>query len=244
MMADVDRKTNGLALVVGIYLTDQPNYFLDIASELRQSTMWHVEQRWVAMGSKPAPADASEFTVDWVNALLPKFVVLNRVLRDIDLSRYEYLILCDDDIILPTGFLDAYIGWLGRYDFALAQPARTHDSFIDHPFVDRLDGLTARQTRFVEIGPLLSIRRDAFSILLPFDETSPMGWGYDFIWPCLIEQAGLKMGIIDALPVAHNLRKPTAHYSADNERKTMKEYLASHPHLSKEEAFSILESYA
>src|SRR5439155_5541514 len=118
----------------------------------------------------------------------------------------------DDDIALPRGFLDAFLGLQGRTGLALAQPARTHDSYYDHPIVERQLGVQARRTRFVEIGPLVSMRRDAAALLLPFDERSPMGWGYDNLWPLILGRHGLGMGIIDATPVNHGLRKPTAEY--------------------------------
>jgi hypothetical protein len=155
--------------------------------------------------------------------------------------------------VLPENFLDRYLESVAQYDFALAQPARTHESFgphmiVDefsgHPFVEQLDGLVARQTRFVEIGPIFSVHRSAFELMFPFDEASPMGWGYDFVWPQVIANAGLKMGIIDAVPIAHSLRKTGFYYHHDKARAEMKEFLAHRPHLSPDEAFFIVESYA
>jgi hypothetical protein len=136
------------------------------------------------------------------------------------------------------------MAWIGKYDFALAQPARTHDSYIDHRFVEQLDGITARQTRYVEIGPLFSMRADALPILTPFDVTTPMGWGYDFTWPLAMDAAKLKMGIVDAVPVSHKLRKPVANYLHSDADRQMKEYFTDRPHLKPEEAFYIVESFA
>jgi hypothetical protein len=132
---------------------------------------------------------------------------------------------------------------VNHYDFALAQPARTHDSYTDHPFVEQLDGLTARQTRFVEVGPLFSMRRDIASLLVPFDQRSPMGWGYDLAWPCVAEGAGLRMGIVDAVPVSHSLRKPVSHYEHARTDEARTHYLAQVPHLDFEDAFFVRESY-
>ncbi|MCM3900444.1 MAG: hypothetical protein ND866_01945 [Pyrinomonadaceae bacterium] len=53
-----------------------------------------------------------------------------------------------------------------------------------------------------------------------------------------------KMGIIDAVPIAHSLRKSGFYYQHDKARAEMKEFLAHRPHLSPGEAFFILESYA
>lgn len=149
---------------------------------------------------------------DRVEGPRPKFALLNELLVAASLPDFDYVIVCDDDVLLPEAFLDRYLACVEQHDFALSQPARTHDSFTDHPFVERLDGLTARWTRFVEIGPVFCMRRDAVPLLVPFDETSPMGWGYDFVWPCILEEAGLRPGIVDATPVSHSLRKSVTRY--------------------------------
>jgi hypothetical protein len=173
-----------------------------------------------------------------------KFLLLNQLLAETDIDRYEFIVVCDDDIVLPSGFIDRYLELVTRYEFGLAQPARTHESFIDHPFVEQLDGLAARWTRFVEIGPLFSVHRRAVALLLPFDESSPMGWGYDFFWPSLIADAGLKMGIVDATPVAHSFRKPVSYYEHGTSSRDMERFLRQRSHLSPDEAFFIVESYA
>ncbi|WP_178298019.1 hypothetical protein [Nitrosospira sp. Nsp11] len=178
-----------------------------------------------------------------IDTFSPKFLLLNQLLQKIDLYDFEYVIVSDDDIQLPAGFVDRYLAMVSRYNLAVAQPARTHDSYIDHWFVEQLDGIDARRTRFVEIGPLFSLHRSAFDYFLPFDEASPMGWGNDFVWPVLAEKHGLRMGIVDAVPVAHDFRKPVAYYDHGTSAKHMNKYLAERPHLSKKDAFFILESY-
>jgi hypothetical protein len=54
----------------------------------------------------------------------------------------------------------------------------------------------------------------------------------------------LKMGIVDAVPVAHNLRKPVSYYEAETGQREMANFLAQRPHLPADEAFFIIESYA
>lgn len=230
-------------LVTGIYLVDREHLAAEIAAELAASRAT-VVQRWIALGHGDVPAALREVTARRELPPRPKFALVNALLRDAEVESFDYLLVADDDISLPRGFLDRYLELVARHDLALAQPARTHDSYIDHALVEQLDGLDARRTRFVEIGPLFSIRRDAFPVLLPFDEASPMGWGYDFVWPVTVERAGLRMGIVDATPVTHAMRKPTAHYSSAGALKQMKAYLASQPHLSRAEAFTILECFA
>ncbi|MGH8764071.1 MAG: hypothetical protein ACREUR_12725 [Nitrosospira sp.] len=230
-------------LVVGVYLVDKENLAPQITRELAGSSDWEVEQRWIALGNGQPDSDTARFTVQVTDTPSPKFLLLNQLLKAVNLHDFEYLIVSDDDIQLPPGFLDRYLALISRYGFAVAQPARTHDSYIDHWFVEQLDGIDARQTRFVEIGPLFSLHRSAFDYFLPFDETSPMGWGNDFVWPVLVEKNNLRMGIGDAVPVAHNLRHPVAYYDYEISKNDMNKYLAERPHLSKEDAFFILESY-
>lgn len=230
-------------LILGVYLVDKENLASQITADFKTSRGWEVEQRWVAVGVGAPDSALASSTVLHIHSPVPKFSLLNRLLREVDTATYEYLIVSDDDIVLPPRFLDNYLAMVAHFGFALAQPARTHDSYIDHPFVEQLDGIDARWTRFVEIGPLFSLHNSAFEAFLPFDEASAMGWGYDFVWPCIAEERHLKMGIVDALPVAHNLRKPVTHYDYGKANKTMSNYLAKHPHLSKAEAFYILDSY-
>jgi len=235
---------SGTVLISGIYLAEQENNIENIVSRFNTPSKWHVVQKWIAVGEKTVSDEVRQVTVMNIQNGLPKFSLLNTLLAEETLGTYDFIIVSDDDISMPIGFLDTYLDLVVRYNFALAQPARTHKSYIDHPFVEQLDGLKARRTRFVEIGPVISIRRDAFTALLPFDESASMGWGLDFVWPCIIEKLGLRMGIIDAIPVEHSMRKPVKHYRYDETNQSMKEYLSLTPHLSKDEAFRIHESYA
>ena len=243
MYSGSQRRTARRVLVVGIFLADKENLAPRITQELALSSNWDVEQRWSSLGKSQPDSDMAPFTVQVTDTFSPKFLLLNQLLGKIDLYEFEYVIVSDDDIQLPAGFVDRYLAMVSRYDLAVAQPARTHDSYIDHWFVEQLDGIDARRTRFVEIGPLFSLHRSAFDYFLPFDEASPMGWGNDFIWPVLAEKHGLRMGIVDAVPVAHNFRKPVAYYDHEASAKHMSKHLAQRPHLSKKDAFFILESY-
>ena len=230
--------------MAGVYLANQENSVGHIVAELNGSKNYAVSQRWIALYGDAPSEEVKAVTISAPEKPEPKFVLLNRILAGEQLHRYDYILFCDDDIRLSPGFLDMFLGLQAQYDFSLAQPARTHNSYIDHPFVEQFDGLKARRTRFIEIGPVVSVRKDAFPVLLPFDESSHMGWGYDFVWPCLMEKMGMRMGIIDATPVDHSMRKPVMNYNYDEANKSMQNYLSRSPHLSKDEAFRILESYA
>ena len=146
--------------------------------------------------------------------------------------------------MLPEGFLDAYIALQTKLKFAICQPARTSNSYIDHPIVEQQQGVLARRTMFVEIGPVVSFHRSCYDLVLPFDLTSPMGWGYESVWSRQLAQRGQKMGIIDATPVDHSLRKPVANYSwaeANNQRKSL---LLKRDHYPLDQCFRVLEVIA
>jgi hypothetical protein len=231
-------------LVAGIYLCDQPTHATAIVNSFSQAREYSVSQRWVAIGEPPEDSLLASVTVQRLPTPAPKFVILNSVLGQEDLDRYDYVILCDDDVELPDGFVDDFLGYVRRFGFSLAQPARTRDSYIDHLFVAQLDGVLARQTRFVEIGPVLALSREVVPLLVPFDAGSGMGWGYDFAWPNLLERRSLALGIVDATPVRHALRKPVTNYDALAEREELKPYLRRTPHLTPLEAFQIVKTHA
>lgn len=232
-------------LVMGIYLSERENTAAHLMAEFGSSSRHNVTQRWASIGAVPRDAAIAANTVLEVKTPTPKFALLNAMLKQVEwLDQYDYLVIADDDIKVQAGFLDAYLAEVERYDLALAQPARTWNSYIDHHFVGQLLGVRARRTRFVEIGPLFTIRRDAYPALLPFDERTPMGWGYDFAWPCVMERLRKRMGIVDVTAVDHSLRKPASGYSHAEATAAMERYLAATPHLTHHDAFRIVESYA
>lgn len=233
----------GNVLVLGIYLADQENAIEHVVFQMGSSKRYNVTQKWIALRGNPPSENVAKVTVLKVASPLPKNLLLNKILSGEQLQTYDYVIICDDDIRLPGGFVDDFLDLQDRYNFSVAQPARTHNSYIDHFIVERLEGLKARHTRFVEVGPLMSVRRDIVPFILPFDESIPMGWGFDYALPCIAEKHGLRIGIIDATPVDHSMRKPMLNYKYEEAKRAMEAYLSRVPHLSVDEAFRILESY-
>jgi hypothetical protein len=231
-------------LIAGIYLNDQKNNIKEIIKQFSMSSEYNVTQYWASIGKNKVEKFLKDYTVLEIKERTPKFKILNQLIFKTNLDKYEFVLISDDDITVPNNFIDNYFGVINKYDFSLAQPARTHDSYIDHLIVEQLNGLTARKTRFVEIGPLFSIRKDLYKQMLPFDEKSGMGWGYDFVWPCIIEDLDKNMGIVDAFPVEHKMRKPVINYNYEIVTKKMNEYLKTKRHISHNQAFRILESYA
>lgn len=230
-------------LALGVYMADQKNNIDDIVSELSRAGHYSVIQRWVALGGQAPTTTVSDVTVRTVPDRTPKFQLINDLLAEEDVSQYDYVLVVDDDIALPRGFVEDFIGLQHDLGFSIAQPARTLNSYSSHPIVEQQLGVLARQTLFVEVGPVVSFHKDVFNQVFPFDLTSPMGWGYGYVWPKLLSQRGLKMGIVDATPVEHSLRPPVANYDweqADRERTAL---LGRHDHLPREQCFTVLDVF-
>jgi hypothetical protein len=228
-------------LVAGVYLADRENSAAHIMSEFARTSRHRVEQRWIAISETGIREDLLPHTTRVVRTSTPKFRLLDELVENI--GSFDFVFLSDDDIELDARFLDNFIAASQRMDLALSQPARTADSYIDHYFVMRMPGIMGRVTRFVEIGPVVCVRSDAYPAIFPFGNVG-MGWGLDFIWPKLIQQSGLRMGIVDAFPVAHRLRKPLAYYLHSEANKEMQNLLAKRSHLSRAEAFIVQEIYS
>lgn len=239
-VADAPSKS---VLCLGVYLSDKAHYAAEITDNFLSATDWNVDCRWALLGEAPPPTSLAACTVIRQRQRMEKSMVINQLLKTVDIDDYEYVIVTDDDIGMPDSFLDRFLSVVERRSFSLSQPARTHTSFIDHYFVAQLMGIESRCTNFVEIGPLFCAHRSSFHVLFPLDEHAPMGWGLDFVWPVRMEQAQLTMGIVDSTPIEHALRKPVSYYNYSETDARMKAYFDSRPHLSYEQSFRIYHSF-
>jgi len=237
---EVNGEPGTRVLVLGVYLAAELNNIVALTDEFARSSRHRVTQSWVALGGPPPTPSVARVTARVLPELKPKCLLLNDLLAAHDLTKYEYVIVADDDIKLPEQFLDRYLAVQTALEFAIAQPARTQNSFVDHPIVLQQAGAVARQSLFVESGPLVSFHQSAFGLTLPYDQDSLMGWGVENVWAYRIQENGLKMGIIDVLPVEHRLRRRGAHYDSLRTRGERLAYLAKTPHLPNDECYRVI----
>lgn len=230
-------------LVLGVYMGDRVNLIDHLVPTLAASIHCQITQRWVAIGSVSEQSDVRAVTLLEVHERTPKFTLINRMISQADIAEHDYIMVCDDDVRLPADFTDRFIGWQQHCDFALAQPARTWNSFVDHSFVRRSLLCKARETRFVEIGPIFCMSRAMAELIVPFDKTSVMGWGYDLVWPVIAKQHGLKLGIVDDAAVDHSIRARGALYETRGEMECMAAMLSQREHLSARDAFVVLQRF-
>ena len=171
-----------------------------------------------------------------------KFENLNGLLEREPAAGHDWLLLLDDDVVLPRAFLDVFVFLAERFDFALAQPAHRWRSHAAWAVTRRRPGTVARQTRFVEIGPVTALRAATFDELPPFPPLR-FGWGLDRTgrpWP---QPAAGAIGVIDATPVDHGLRRIAASYDHGGAVAEARAFLASRPYTPAAEAQRTLATH-
>jgi len=161
---------------------------------------------------------------------LGKFENLNALLEGVEVARFDWVLLMDDDVVLPRGFLGGFLFLAERCGLRLAAPAHRMRSHAAWRLTRRRAGSVVRETAFVEIGPLTALHRDTFDALLPFPPVG-MGWGLDAHWSWLARERGWRIGIVDLLALAHRVAPAGAEYSRRDAIAGARAFLADHPYL-------------
>jgi GT2 family glycosyltransferase len=154
-----------------------------------------------------------------------KFENLNRLLEDNPAAGHDWLLVLDDDVELPRGFLDTFIFLSERFGLELSQPAHRRRSHAAWQVTRRRATTVVRETALVEIGPVFAFHRPAFEALLPFPELRA-GWGLDLHWSAVALERGWRVGVVDATPVRHQLRRIAASYDRTAAVQEATEFLA------------------
>jgi GT2 family glycosyltransferase len=171
-----------------------------------------------------------------------KFENLNRLLAEHPADGYDWLLVIDDDVELPRGFLDRFLFLCEHFSLALAQPAHRLHSHAAWPVTRRHRGSVARETRFVEIGPVTAFANVTFAVLLPFPDLR-MGWGLDVHWAAVARQQGWRCGVIDAVSINHRAAPAAADYPREAAMAEARSFLAERPYLSADEAARTLTTH-
>ena len=131
-----------------------------------------------------------------------KFENLNELLAAHPPEGHDWLLVIDDDVVLPRGFLDRFLQCAEHGGLQLAQPAHRLHSHAAWAVTRRRRGGAVRETHFAEIGPVTAFAAATFPTLLPFPALR-MGWGLDAHWSALARERGWTIGVVDAAPVLH-----------------------------------------
>lgn len=159
-----------------------------------------------------------------------RFENLGRLLAEHSPDGHDWLLVVDDDVELPRGFLDRLLFLAERFELQLAQPAHRSRSHAAWEVTRRRPGSVARETAFVEIGPVTAFARATFETLLPFPRLG-MGWGLDAHWAALARAQGWRCGVIDAVAIAHRAAPAAGAYSHEAAITEAREFLARRPYL-------------
>lgn len=168
-----------------------------------------------------------------------KFENLNRLLAEHPAQGHDWLLVLDDDVVLPHGFLDAFVFLAERFELRIAQPAHRHRSHAAWPVTRRHAGSLVRETAFVEIGPVVAFGAVTFDTLLPFPPLR-YGWGLDAHWSALARERGWSIGVVDATPIQHGLRRIASSYRREDAVEEGRRFLAGRPYVKRDEALRTL----
>jgi len=225
--------------VYGLYGADQADSMARAVAELRGSrrpvglTLGALDE------AEPSLADVTAATGMRGGG---KFENLNRLLADAPPTGARWVIVIDDDVGLPQGFLDRFLHVAERLGFQLAQPALTHESHAAWPVMRRSRWTVARTTHMVEIGPLTAFEAPVAEALLPFPPLR-MGWGLDAHWGALALEHGWRLGVVDATPIAHSSRLTASTYDRAEAVEELRRFLEHRPWIPRETANSVIEKH-
>jgi hypothetical protein len=238
-LARAAREGEGAVQVLGVYGADQAESMARAVSELRRS---HRPVR-IALGAldHAIPALAPETLLTRLGGR-GKFENLNELLELARPAGEQWLIVIDDDVVLPRGFLDRFLFVGERLGLQLAQPALTHTSHAAWRVFRRRRGAVARTTRMVEIGPLTAFSAPVAAELLPFPPLR-MGWGLDAHWGALAEQRGWRLGVVDATPIRHTSRPTASGYDREEALAELRGFLQQRAWIDRNAANSVIETY-
>jgi Glycosyl transferase family 2 len=171
-----------------------------------------------------------------------KFENLNELLAVHPPEDRDWLLVVDDDVVLPGGFLDRFLFLAERLGFDLVQPAHRARSHAAWQITRRRAGVVARETPFVEIGPVTAFARGTFSTLLPFPDLR-MGWGLDLHWAAIARERHWRCGVLDAVAIRHSAAPAADAYSREAAIAEARGFLAGRPYLSAREAQLTLHTH-
>lgn len=210
-------------LVTGLYTADS-ELIAPAVAEMRRSR----HRVRFALGAREAVIDAvrAETAAEGVEGR--KFEGVNRLMKG--MAPADWTIVIDDDVVLPHRFLDRLLGVAEHFGFALLQPAQGLASHAAWPVARRRAASIARETHFVEIGPVTVFARMAADELLPFP---PMryGWGLDLHWGAVAEERGWRIGVVDAVPLRHEARPVGVAYGTGDAIAEAQRFLAGRPYV-------------
>jgi hypothetical protein len=232
-------------LVTGVY---RAGSHLSAALPALRSEAHDVRLAFGAMGASDGLLEPHTVAHDLSGG---KFENLNRVLAaaapasaagSVPAASFDWLLVVDDDVRLPSAFLDLFVAVCEAFGLDLAQPAQTLRSHSAWKVTRRRPASLVRETRFVEIGPVTAFSRGAAAELLPFPELR-YGWGLDLHWAATAGRRGWRLGVVDAVPVRHETGVVGASYPRGEAEEEAASFLAGREYLPSAQAGEVLATH-
>jgi hypothetical protein len=142
-----------------------------------------------------------------------KFGILNKLLTISPPAPGAAVVVADDDVELDVHGLSTWLALSRQLEADLSQPAHEGRSHWSHGITRRRRRYRARLTNFVEIGPAFLVLPSGRHLLddLPDD----MGWGLELDWWRRWRDEGLRLAVVDAVPMRHVAAPGTDYGMAD-----------------------------
>lgn len=153
-----------------------------------------------------------------------RFSNLNRLYVARPITEGAWVVIADDDFMFVKGDMVTTIRMMKRADFSLAQPGQSLWGWWSVLFNVARPFMNARDTNYVEQGPLVIADPTFAKKIFPLPESEDMGWGIEAEW-FRFKVGSLRMGIIDASHVVH-WKQNAVNYAVTPELESMHERLA------------------
>lgn len=135
----------------------------------------------------------------------------------------SWVVVSDDDVFFVRGDLTKTIQLMRSAEFSLAQPGHSVLGWWTSLFNIARPFLRARDTNYVEQGPILIADPAIAEEIFPLPEDDSMGWGIEAQW-YRIKEGHYRIGIIDDCRMIHCSR-PATEYPTRSEMTRMRQRL-------------------
>lgn len=227
-------------LVTGAYVPGPDNLLPAALPRLRSER--HDVRFALGSAAAPGPALLAETTAHGLAGGKLQNVNAAIAAAGVAPGAFDWTVVIDDDVLLGARFLDRFLALCEALGLDLAQPAQTHLSHAAWRVVRRRPGAVARETNFVEIGPVTAFSGRAAAELLPYPDMR-MGWGLDAHWAAIARDRGWRLGIVDCLPVRHERRAAGTSYPRAEAIEEGRRFLAEREYVTTAEGRRTLRTH-
>ena len=128
-----------------------------------------------------------------------RFAHLNWLYRARPVIPNSWVVIADDDVFFVKGDLATTIEVMRAAGISLAQPGQSLNGWWTSLFTVSRPFLVARDTNYVEQGPIVIADDTMRTAILPFPEDGSMGWGIEAEW-FRVKEGRSRIGLL-ILPV-------------------------------------------